>query len=65
MAPIACLIDAVIEKISGLNKVNFSVERLQERIGVLGEPVVMGAILGTIIGILSGIRSPTGSAAGY
>ena len=65
MAPIACLIDAVIEKIPGLNKVNFSVERLQERIGVLGEPVVMGAILGTIIGILSGIRSPTGSAAGY
>ena len=54
MAPIACLIDAIIEKIPGLNKVNFSVERLQERIGVLGEPVVMGAILGAIIGFLAG-----------
>ena len=54
MAPVACLVDAIIEKIPGLNKVNFSVERLQERIGVLGEPVVMGAILGTIIGFLAG-----------
>ena len=54
MAPIACLVDAIIEKIPGLNKVNFSVEGLQERIGVLGEPVVIGAILGSIIGFLAG-----------
>ena len=54
MAPVACLVDAIIDKIPGLNKVNFSVERLQERIGVLGEPVVMGSILGTIIGFLAG-----------
>ena len=54
MAPVACLVDAIIEKIPGLNKVNFSVEGLQERIGVLGEPVVIGAILGTVIGFLAG-----------
>ena len=54
MAPVACLVDAVIEKIPGLNKVNISIERLQERIGVLGEPIVMGSILGTIIGFLAG-----------
>lgn len=54
MAPIACFVDAVIDKIPGLRKVNFSVEGLQERIGVLGEPVVIGAILGTIIGFLAG-----------
>ena len=54
MAPIACAVDALIEKIPGLNKINVSVERLQERIGVLGEPVVIGAILGTIIGFLAG-----------
>ena len=54
MAPVACLVDAVIDKIPGLNKINISVERLQERIGVLGEPVVIGAILGTIIGFLAG-----------
>ncbi len=54
MAPIACFIDAIIEKIPGLNKINFSVEGLQEKIGVLGEPVVIGGILGTIIGFLAG-----------
>lgn len=54
MAPVACLVDTVIEKIPGLNKVNFSIESLQERIGVLGEPVVMGSLLGTIIGFLAG-----------
>ena len=46
MAPIACLVDALIEKIPGLNKVNISIESLQEKIGVLGEPVVSVAILG-------------------
>lgn len=54
MAPVACLVDAVIEKIPGLNKVNFSIESLQERIGVMGEPVVMGTLLGSIIGFLAG-----------
>ena len=54
MAPIACLVDAVIEKIPGLRSINISVNGLQERIGVLGEPVVIGAILGTCIGYLAG-----------
>lgn len=54
MAPVACLVDWIIEKIPGVNKINFSVEGLQERIGVLGEPVVIGAILGTVIGALAG-----------
>ena len=54
MAPVACLVDAVIEKTPGLNRVNLSIERLQERIGVFGEPIVMGSILGTVIGFLAG-----------
>ena len=54
MAPIACLVDAIIEKIPGLNKVDFSVEGLQEKIGVFGEPIVIGSLLGAIIGFLAG-----------
>lgn len=56
MAPIACLTDAVIEKIPGLRKINFSIEQLQEKAGVLAEPVVLGGIMGTMIGLLAGDR---------
>ena len=54
MAPVACFFDWVIDKIPGLKKINISIDGLQQKIGVLGEPVVIGAILGTIIGFLAG-----------
>ena len=54
MAPIACAVDWIIDKIPGVKKWNFTIEGLQEKIGVLGEPVVIGAVLGTVIGFLAG-----------
>lgn len=54
MAPIACVIDEVIDKIPGFNKIDITADTLQEKVGVLGEPVVIGGILGTVIGFLAG-----------
>ncbi|OBW96414.1 PTS galactitol transporter subunit IIC [Gallibacterium salpingitidis] len=54
LGPIAVLIDSIIDKIPGLNKINFSVDNLQQRFGTLGEPVTVGFIIGAIIGILAG-----------
>ena len=54
MAPIACVFDALIDKIPGLNKIDISADTLQEKIGVFGEPVVIGGILGTVVGFLAG-----------
>lgn len=54
MAPFACVIDWIIEKIPGLNKVDFSIDSLQEKVGVLAEPVVIGFILGAVIGFMAG-----------
>ncbi len=54
LGPIACLVDAIIDKIPGVKKINFTIDGLQSRIGVLGEPVVIGFVLGTIIGFLAG-----------
>ena len=54
LAPIACAIDAIIDKIPGLNKIDFSLENLQEKVGVLAEPIVIGSILGGIEGLLAG-----------
>lgn len=48
MAPVACAIDAVIDKIPGLNKIDITADKLQEKVGVLGEPIVIGGILGTV-----------------
>ena len=54
MAPVACFVDSVIDHIPGVRKVNFSVKGIREKVGVLGEPIVIGAILGSVIGFLAG-----------
>lgn len=54
MAPLACLVDLVIEHIPGLRRIHFSIDRLQERAGVLAEPVVIGGAMGSVIGFLAG-----------
>lgn len=54
MAPIACAIDWVIDRIPVINKIDFSADTLQEKVGVLGEPVTIGFILGAGIGFLAG-----------
>lgn len=54
MAPIACLVEVLIEKIPVLNQIHWSVEQLQEKIGVFAEPIVIGAVMGCGIGILAG-----------
>ncbi len=54
LAPIAAVVDWVIDRIPGLNKIDFTADTLQEKVGVLGEPVVIGFILGAAIGFLAG-----------
>lgn len=52
-APFAVLVDMIIDKIPGLNKIHFSSEDLEKKFGVFGQPVMIGLILGVIIGILA------------
>ena len=54
MAPVACVVDTVIDRIPGLNKIDVSADSLQEKVGVLGEPIVIGGILGAVVGFLAG-----------
>lgn len=56
----AAPIDDLIEKIPGLNRVNITTEKLEEKLGVAGEPLVIGSVLGFIIGLLA--RYPLGEA---
>lgn len=54
MMPYAAFVDWVIDKIPGLRKVDITADTLQEKVGVLAEPVVIGFILGAVIGFLGG-----------
>lgn len=55
MGVIACVVDAVMEKIPGIRKINITADSLQKKAGVFGEPIVIGGILGTLVGFLAGI----------
>lgn len=54
MGPIAVLVDAIIEKIPGVNRIKFSADDIQRKFGPFGEPVTVGFVMGLIIGILAG-----------
>lgn len=53
-APIAILLNKIIDQIPVIRDINFDVQKAQERFGVFGEPMLVGAILGLGIGILAG-----------
>ena len=52
--PIAFAINWIIDKIPGVNKWDINLDKVQEKFGVIGEPIVIGSVLGVIIGILAG-----------
>ncbi|WP_025030361.1 PTS galactitol transporter subunit IIC [Nitratireductor aquibiodomus] len=51
--PIAIVINWIIERIPGVNKVNISTETIERRFGVFGEPVVLGLIIGLVLGVVA------------
>ncbi|WP_313577676.1 PTS galactitol transporter subunit IIC [Lacrimispora sp.] len=53
-APIAIVLNKIIDMIPGVNKISFDLEKMQKKFGVFGEPILVGTILGLIIGFLAG-----------
>lgn len=53
MGVFAAPVDDLIESIPGLNKINLTSETIEKRMGVFGQPTIIGAILGFIIGLLA------------
>ncbi len=51
--PFAFLFCKLIDLIPGLNKVNVNMEKIQQRFGILGEPILIGLIFGIILGLLA------------
>lgn len=43
----------LIDKIPGLNKIDFTLNDIQAKMGVLGSPSVLGFIIGTVLGLIA------------
>lgn len=54
MGVIACVVDALIDKIPVIRKVNITADSMQKKVGVFGEPIIIGGILGTAVGFFAG-----------
>lgn len=53
MGVFAAPIDDLLDKIPGIKKIDITSEKIEEKFGALGQPVIIGAILGFIIGLLA------------
>jgi PTS system galactitol-specific IIC component len=58
--PIIKVFNWIVEKIPGLRDVYWDSETLQKRLGIFGQPIIMGAILGLLFGILAYGINPVG-----
>ncbi|WP_308615956.1 PTS transporter subunit IIC [uncultured Enorma sp.] len=53
-APIAAAFNWVIDKIPGVRDISLDMETVQNKLGVLGEPALIGAVFGAVIAALAG-----------
>jgi PTS system galactitol-specific IIC component len=56
-APIAWVVNEVIERIPGLNKLDFNLDDFQKKLGsasLLFEPIVLGTIIGFLVALFAG-----------
>ncbi len=51
--PIAIVLNWIMDRIPGINRINISTETIEKRFGVFGEPVVLGLIIGLVLGLIA------------
>ncbi len=51
--PFAWLVNKIIDFIPGLNKLDVSLEKLNKKLGVFGEPAIIGVLIGVVLGLLT------------
>ncbi|WP_410958996.1 PTS galactitol transporter subunit IIC [Salmonella sp. SAL00672] len=52
--PIGLLFDKIIDQIPGVNRIHIDPENVQKKMGIFGEPMMVGTILGGLLGIIAG-----------
>lgn len=51
--PISYLINKLIDKIPGLNKVDLDMEKIGSKLGIFGDPAIIGLVVGAFLGVLT------------
>ena len=51
--PIVLILDKIIDRIPVIKDININIENIQNKVGILGLPLVMGTIIGFILGLIS------------
>ncbi|EOH95575.1 PTS transporter subunit IIC [Enterococcus pallens] len=51
--PVAWLVNRIIDFIPVVNKIDLSMEKIHKRIGIFGDPMVIGLIVGVLLGVLT------------
>ena len=52
MVPIAIAVNWIIDRIPGIRDINWDTEHIEKRLGVFGQPVVLGLIIGLVLGAI-------------
>jgi PTS system galactitol-specific IIC component len=53
IVPIAIAVNWVIERIPGLREAEWDTETIRKRLGVFGEPVILGLVIGLVLGAIA------------
>lgn len=51
--PIAIVLNWIMDRIPGINRIELNTETFEKRFGVFGEPVILGLIIGLVLGIIA------------
>lgn len=51
--PIAFVVNWVLDRIPGVNKISLDYEQFQKRVGLFGDPAVLGMIIGSLLGVIA------------
>lgn len=45
----------ILDKIPGINKINWTTEKIQQKLGIFGEPMMMGLMIGGLLSAVAGM----------
>lgn len=52
--PIAVVMEWIFNKIPGIKNIHFTGKDIQNKFGIIGQPMIIGLLLGSVIGLLAG-----------